>query len=233
MTFPGGQTLADDILALIRGRRSVRSYTSEPVEEATLLQLIEAGRWAPSAANGQPWSFITVRSPETIRLLGNLADFVLFNSHVRRARAIIVVCADPRGSRYYQMDCALAVQNILLTAHAQGLGGCFVGAFDEEGIKRALAVPGYLRIVGLVTLGWPAEDPATPPRLALEEILKHETYSGNRPPSIPRRLTNAVMFSLAKRVFRRRRAGRQNAARQGQGGDRLSPGGPADKEGPG
>ena len=216
-------------LEWIRGRRSIRAYTDEPVEEATLLQLIDAARWAPSAANGQPWSFVLVRHPETIRALGNLADFVVFNGHVRRSPAIIVICADPRGSYYYQMDCAFAAQNILLAAHALGLGSCFVGGFDEAGVKEVLEIPKHLEVLGLVTLGRPAEDPVPPPRLGLDEIVRRETYSGGRPPSIVRRLTNAGTFSLAKRVLGLHRSRARKGARPGAGKEAPTAGSAAGK----
>lgn len=197
--------MTGDLLALIRSRRSVRAYTAEPVPEELLLQLIDAARWAPSAVNGQPWSFVLVTAGQAITLLGNLADGVVFNRHVRRAAAIIAICADPRGNRYYQMDCAFAAQNILLAAHALGLGACFIGAFDEPGIKAVLEVPVHLRVVGLISLGWPAEAPAAPPRLRVEEVLRRSTYAGGKAPTLARRATNAGVFSLLKR-FRRRRA---------------------------
>lgn len=192
--------MADNLIELIRSRRSVRAYTEDPVPEATLLKLIEAARWAPSAVNGQPWSFVLVTDPETTAVLGNLADFMVFNRHVRRARAIIVICADPRANRYYQMDCAFAAQNILLAGHALGLGACFVGAFDEHGVKEALAVPAHLRVVGLVTIGWPAETPAAPPRLGIDEILRRDTYSGGSAPGLARRAANSGLFSLLRRI---------------------------------
>jgi len=194
-----------DLFELIRSRRSVRAYTAEALPKEELLTLIDAARWAPSAVNGQPWSFVLVTRPDIIRLLGSLTDYLVVNRHVRRAAAIIVVCADPRGSRYYRMDCAFAAQNILLGAHGLGLGACFVGAFDEEGVKEALDVPDHLRVTGLITLGRPAEEPAAPPRLAVREITRWETYSGGRAPTLARRLINAGAFSLLKRIKRRRR----------------------------
>lgn len=195
-----------DLLPLLRARRSVRAYREGEIPKELLMKLFEAARWAPSAVNSQPWSFILVRNPETIAAIGSLADFVLYNTHVRHSTAIIVICADPRPNRYYQMDCAFAAQNILLEAHSLGIGACFIGAFDEPAIKELLAVPERLRLTGLVTLGWPRPDdePAPPPRLSLDEILRFESYTGS-PPSAWRRATNAGVFSLAKRLSRRRR----------------------------
>ncbi len=194
-----------DLLDTIRSRRTVRVYEAREIPEEMLLKLVEAARWAPSAVNSQPWSFVLVRNRESIATIGDLADRVLFNTHVRRSAAIVVICADPRGNRYYAMDCAFAAQNMLLEAHALGLGACFVGAFNEAGTKKLLAVPEVLRVVGMVTLGWPAEEPPPPPRLALAEILRLESYTGQRPPSRWRRATNAASFSLAKRFARHRR----------------------------
>lgn len=193
-----------DLLHLLRSRRSIRAYTGREIPEDLLLKLIEAARWAPSAVNSQPWSFVLIRDPRTIAAIGDLADFVLFNTHIRRSTAIIAICADPRTNRYHQLDCAFAAQNILLEAHFLGIGACFVGAFDEPGIREFLAIPEPLRLMGLITLGWPAEDPAPPPRLALSEVLRFETYAGERAPSAWRRATNAGVFSLIKRFTRRK-----------------------------
>jgi nitroreductase len=203
----------------MRSRRSVRSYREGEIPEQSLLKLIEAARWAPSAANSQPWSFILVREPETIAALGALADQVLYNTHIRQSTAIIVICADPRPNRYYQMDCAFAAQNILLEAHSLGIGACFIGAFDETAIKELLDVPQQLRLTGLITLGWPDEEPAPPPRLGLDEILRLESYTGKRPPSAWRRATNAGMFSLAKRLTRRKRRASRGHENDASAGD--------------
>jgi nitroreductase len=185
----------------MRARRSIRAYTDREVPDELLRRLVEAARWAPSAVNSQPWSFVAVKEPGLVAAIGGLADFGVFNGHVRRSRAIIVICSDPRGNPYHDRDCAFAAQNILLEAHALGLGACYVGAFRAAGIKALLDVPDALEITGLVTLGWPAEWPDPPPRLGLDEILKVETYTG-APPTRWRRLTQTGFLSLWKRVRR-------------------------------
>ena len=152
-----------DLWTVIEGRYSVRHFVPAKVSESTVQRILEAGIRAPSAGNRQPWHFIVVRNAEVKRALATAAygqDFVA------AAPVVIVVCADPersatrygdRGRELYCLqDTAAAVEHILLAATALGLGGCWVGAFDEKAAARALGLPGHLRPVALVPIGQPA-----------------------------------------------------------------------------
>jgi len=172
-----------DILNLIKSRRSIRSFKPDPIPKEDLMKVLEAARWAPSAGNCQPWDFIVVTRDDLKR---RLAIAALGQFWITEAPVIIVVCANiPRtawryGERgrslYVIQDTAAATQNILLTAHALGYGTCWVGAFDEEEVKRALNIPRDVRPVAIIPLGKPNEKPIAPPRIPLEEIIHWETY---------------------------------------------------------
>ncbi len=170
----------DEVLeGLIRGRRSVRRFSNQPVSAEHLARLVEAFRWAPSAGNAQPWRLIVVRSAE---LRHGLATSALSQRFVEQAPVVFVVCADlerarqtygDRGASLYCLqDTAAATQNLLLMAHALGLGACWVGAFRESMVAELLSVPRHLRPVAMVPVGWPDDRPCPPVRREAAEFLE-------------------------------------------------------------
>ncbi len=169
--------LAPALEDLLRRRRSVRTFTPEAVPRAHLERVLRAGIEAPSAGNVQPWRFVVVRRPSARQLLARAAwdqDFVA------AAPAVIAVCADlaraeaaygARGRELYCVqDGAAAAANMLLMAEAQGLGACWVGAFDEAQVRAALQLDDQVRPLALLPVGWPAERPTRPPRHAPEAV---------------------------------------------------------------
>lgn len=172
-----------DLFKAIKQRRSVRAYTREDVPEEEVKKLIEAARWAPSAGNIQPWRFVIVRDT---KIKQKLAEAALNQTFIEEAPVVIVVCADEvrssqgygnRGATLYCIqDTAVATQNILLAAHALGLGTCWVGAFREELVKKALNAPMNMRPVAIIPVGHAAERPRAPSRRSLEEIVHYETF---------------------------------------------------------
>ncbi|MFW9927481.1 MAG: nitroreductase family protein, partial [Candidatus Thorarchaeota archaeon] len=107
-----------DTLKTIRDRRSIRKYRSDVVDDRALETILEAGRWAPSASNKQPWHFIVIKNPEMRRKLADIHDYGRF---MRESPVVIVVLGDPKKHpRYHLADPHQAVQNMLLAAHAQG-----------------------------------------------------------------------------------------------------------------
>jgi nitroreductase len=145
---------------VIDTRLSVRNYSDTPVQEQKLEQILECARWAPSWANKQCWSFIVVKNKDMIEALSK-AGFV--NKWLKAAPVIIVACANPElsGSRngmdYYLVDVAIAMEHLILAAADQGLGSCWIGAFDEAKVKSLLAIPDHIRVVALTPIGYPAE----------------------------------------------------------------------------
>jgi nitroreductase len=153
-----------DFWEVLESRRSVRDFDSSvAVSPESVERLLQAARQAPSAGNRQPWHFYVVRDPATRQ---GLAGAAYGQSFVAGAPVIIVVCADPERSaaRYAQrgrelyclQDTAAAAEHILLAAVALGLGGCWVGAFDESRAAKVLALPRHLRPVAILPIGKPA-----------------------------------------------------------------------------
>jgi nitroreductase len=172
-----------EVLEAIKGRRSIRFFTNQPVSKEEIKTLIDAARHAPSAGNIQPWEFIIVKEAE---IKHKLAVAALNQTHVEEAPVVIVVCANPDVSRsgygsrgatlYCVQDTAAATQNILLTAYSMGLGTCWVGAFEEEEIKKALGIPDDMRPVAMIPVGYGKGNPPKHPRRALNEIIHRDKY---------------------------------------------------------
>jgi nitroreductase len=178
----------------IKNRRSIRRYKADPVDDAKIEAILEAGRWAPSWSNTQCWRFIVVRDPAIkSRLAATLNDISLPGREIpnpastafEMAPVVIAVCAEmgKSGCRHgspgeyvtdkgdwYMFDTALAVQNMVLTAHALGLGTVIIGAFDSARAEKALGVPEGYRLVVLFPVGVPEQPGRTPPRKELPEI---------------------------------------------------------------
>ena len=173
-----------DLYETLQNRRSVRKYEPDPVPDDKLKKLLEAARMAPSWNNQQCWKFIVVRDPERKK---KLAESMPDDNPARKAVGetapiVLVLCADPKasgyqdGKDYYLLDAGLAMQQLMLAAHAEDLGTCWVAWFDEEKTRAACAVPGDYRVVALTPLGVPAKDPSPRPRKSLEEIAFEEQW---------------------------------------------------------
>jgi len=146
------------MLDLIKKRRSIRKYTSEPVSDGDIRTLLEAAMAAPSANNSQPWEFIVVRD-EGLRQ--ELAETHTWSKMCRGAPVVFVVCGDPGRSEHWVEDTSAATQNLLLAVTALDLGAVWVGVYPrlerEKHVKRALGIPEQLRVLCLVPVGHPAE----------------------------------------------------------------------------
>jgi nitroreductase len=194
----------------IKERRSVRAYRDEPVPEELLQRVLEAARWAPSGVNAQPWHFVVVRDKKNREFLSAHSRFLFVrNRHISEAPVSIIICGDPRRSKWYWADCSLAGANIMLAAHALGLGTCWIGIFDAPAIKKYFAIPDPLEIVAIITLGYPEEMPDPPTRLPLEKIVHYESFDPSHAPSpvdvVTRTGPLTVARKILKLIFRRER----------------------------
>ncbi len=169
-----------EVLEIIRRRRSIRRYKPDPVPEDKLRKVLEAARLAPSAANRQPWKFIVVRSPEVKEMLKEAYPASWFIS----APVIIVACALPReawvrndGEEYWKVDVSIAMEHLVLEAVEEGLGTCWIGAFDEEAVKKVLGIPHDVRVVAMTPLGYPAESKEpVKDRKSLDKIVSYDHW---------------------------------------------------------
>jgi nitroreductase len=181
-----------ELMEAITERRSVRSYTSDLIPEAKLQKVLEGIRWAPSWANTQCWEIIVVRELETKKkLLETLSPTNPAREAIVQAPVTLVVIAiegragfkkgeasTDKGD-WYMFDCGLAMQNLCLAAHAEGLGTVIVGVFDAVKVAAILKVPPGKVVVTMTPVGLPERVPAPPKRKALEEFVYHEHYGSH------------------------------------------------------
>jgi len=168
-----------DVLSAIQGRRSIRQYSSQPIEDIKLNKVLEAARLSPSASNRQSWKFVIVKDNETRANLAEAAGGQLF---VGQAPVILVACGtDPDsimmcGQHRYTVDLSIATAYMILEAYEQGLGTCWLGSFDEKRVKEILGIPEGIRVVAMTPLGYPTDSPAERPRKNLDKIVCYERY---------------------------------------------------------
>jgi len=163
-----------DFFEVVRNRRSIRKYRKEPIQDERLAMIFEAARIAPSAANRQPWRFVVVQDTDRKKALARAANNQMFLSE---AAAIVAAVADPEvSSRWHEKDAMIAVEHMVLAATALGYGTCWIGAFEEDSVKRLLKIPERIRVVALLPIGVPNEAPASKPRKELHEIFFGEEW---------------------------------------------------------
>jgi nitroreductase len=176
----GDRVAPDALLDLMRSRRSVRRYLAKPVPDEMLQQVLEAGRWAPSAGNQQPWAFIVVQDDEMRQKVAQHATYYLArHARVEEAPLLIVLCGQPgsrMGEQFLRGEVGMAGMQMMLQAHALGLGTCWVDGLNRDAIADVLEIPPYMQIVGLLTVGYTAETPPATPRKPLFEIVHYEVY---------------------------------------------------------
>lgn len=195
---------ADIVLDNIKTRRSVRKYSELQISDDDMRTIIEAGRWAPSGANAQPWQFIIVRDKTVIKSIGEACYYSVFKSrHVGEASALIVIVADPESkSATYLQDSTIAGTNMTLMAHALAIGSCWIGAFEDETIHHILSIPDRLTIAALISFGYAASEPHVTPRLEQEDIVHLNAYSGSKPVAPFRRAVRSGPLSVIRQIIR-------------------------------
>jgi len=174
-----------DTFECIKARRAVRKYLNKPVTWDDISNITEAGRYAPSAGNLQNWKFIVVLDKDKRKAL---AEAALKQYWMESAPVHIVIVSEPqkaeryygaRGERLYSVqNCAAAAQNMVLEAQNLGLATCWVGAFEEEMVKRVLNIPPEARPQIILTLGYAAEQPDKPAKLPPEVITWYNKWRG-------------------------------------------------------
>lgn len=178
-----------DILGIIKVRRSIRRFKSDPVPLEALIKLLEAARWAPSWSNTQCWRFIVVTDLELKRRMAEVLASNRGALAAGQAPIIIVTCAETGRAGYmqgqkvtdkdewYMFDVASALENLLLTACSLGLGTLHIGNFDPKKIEEMLDVPDGFRVVVMTLVGYSDEEPEPPARREIAEITFRDRFS--------------------------------------------------------
>jgi nitroreductase len=166
-----------DLYEAIRLRYFVRSYLNKAVEQEKLDRILDAARLAPSGSNRQPWKFVVVRDAETRKKLipacsnqefVGQAPVVIAGVGLMPDR--IMSCGVPGDP----VDVAIAMEHVALAATAEGLGTCWIGAFDQDEIRALLGVPANAKVIEVMTLGYPADHPRLKTRKAMKELVCYD-----------------------------------------------------------
>lgn len=163
-----------EVFEAILTRRSIRKYQRKPVGDDVVRQLLTAAMSAPSARNSQPWEFVVLTDRATLEKASRVNPYA---GMAAEAPLAIVVCADPRretSSGYWMVDCAAAVENMLLAAHGLGLGAVWTGIYPRperiSGFRQLLGVPEAVVPHTMVVVGYPAEERAAEERFDGERV---------------------------------------------------------------
>lgn len=174
---------SNEVLKTIRERRSIFKYKDEDVSNENIETILEAGRWAPSFANLQPWNFVVVKDKETKKKLYKIARRVtLFREGIEEAPVVIAIAVDQEVDPNHFVEAgAVASQNMALAAHSLGLSSYWIGVFDigseknsaEKDVVEALDLGDDARVISLLPVGKPDQE-RTGERKDLEEIVIRE-----------------------------------------------------------
>lgn len=146
-----------DIFEALKTRRSIRTFTDEPISDEDINELLKCAMLAPSAKNQQPWHFMVIRDAGTRQILSQTTPYTKMAAD---APVIIVVCGDPTGleaGAFWAQDCAAATENLLLAARGKNIGAVWCGIFPigerEEKLRQTLQIPQNVHPLGMVCLG--------------------------------------------------------------------------------
>lgn len=159
--------MVDSVFDTIKKRRTIHRFEDKPVDEEKIKKILNAGRWAPSWTNSQPWKFAIIRDQETKDEISEVVATV-FNKAIREAPVSIVIGVNPKDDPFhYVEDGAAATQNMALMAESLGLGSAWIGIFSlpekdessEEVVKEVVGLPKNLRIISILPVGYPKKIP--------------------------------------------------------------------------
>ncbi|MFH8606958.1 nitroreductase family protein [Streptomyces sp. NPDC018029] len=178
-----GDALSPESFAqIVRTRSAVRSYTSDPIEDRVLEELLDAMLSAPTGSNAQAWSFVVVRDAVALRRLRAFSPGL-----VGKPRVVVVACVDGGRLDLASHDGApelcvtMAVNTLLLTAHAYGLGACPVTSFRAGVLRVLLGIPADIEPVFMVPMGHPAGERQMSKRRPRSEVISYEVFGQHTP----------------------------------------------------
>jgi len=163
-----------DALEAIHTRRSIREYEDRPVPDELVREIIAAAMSAPSAGNSRPWQFVAITDRD---LLGRIPQIHPYAAMAARAPLAVLICGDLSLEQYpgnWIADCSAATQNLLLAAHAEGLGAVWTGVYPDqarvENFRKLLDLPEHIVPLALVPVGYPTHQPGRQDRYEEEKI---------------------------------------------------------------
>jgi len=163
------------IFDIIKSRRSIRRFLDKPIPIEELQVLLEAARWAPSGGNSQPWAFVVIQEPASVRKVKMFSPGIGGDP-----AALLIVCSDQSAEASTAiMDISMAAQNMMLVATDKGLGSCVIRGFNQKALQTLLNLPSHVMPELIITLGYPAKPAQIPSRRPIEELVHWEEYGGH------------------------------------------------------
>ncbi len=161
----------EEFLEFIKNRRSIRSFQDKQVPDNEVQMILEAGRWAPSASNKQPWEFYIIRDKE---ILKEISKNAIYGRHIKRAPfAIAIVGKKTTSPNYYIQDTSLVSMNMMLMAWSMGIGTCWIGSMNREKVKEILHLGKDDYLLTILPMGYiKGNIPKPTLRAALDQIKK-------------------------------------------------------------
>lgn len=173
---PAAGDATQAVIENIMTRTSIREFTDQPVAKDTLDNIVKAGMAAPSAVNSQPWAFVVV----TEKAMLDSLNAVHSHANLKTAKAAILVCGnmdkamEGDGREFWVQDCSAATENILLAAHAYGLGAVWCGVYPIQervkAVQEVMGMPESIVPLNIITMGYPAENPEPKDKFKTENI---------------------------------------------------------------
>jgi len=186
------------VFELIKTRRSVRKFRQDPISLEKLLKLVEAARFAPSAANIQPCEYVIVNSREKVNQIFPLLKWAGYihphgipGKGEEPSAYIAVLISLKKKKKKGEVDASAAIQNMLLTAWELGIGSCWIKSVKRRSIKKILRIPHNVQLDSVIAFGYPAENPVT--EEAAESIKYYKDDKGIL--HVPKRSLSSIVFN--------------------------------------
>lgn len=162
---------SEELLEFIKHRRSIRSFQDKQIQDNEIEKILEAGRWAPSASNKQPWQFIVIKDRDFIIKVAKIASYGKF---IKEAPVLIAIIGKTQISpKWYIIDTSLVTMNMMLMAWSMGIGTCWIGAMNRDKARQILELKDSDYVATILPFGYiKGNIPLPTPRKSKEEIVK-------------------------------------------------------------
>lgn len=160
-----------EVLEAIKIRRSVRSFDGMPIPDEDAIKILDAGRLSPSGGNRQPWTFIYINEPETLRMVKNCSP-----GFYGEASAAVIMGVENGNRTINLLDIGFAAENMILAAQSLGIGSCAIASFIKDSIRRVVDAPDGWEPILIISFGYPDKTPRIPPKKSLSEITYINSY---------------------------------------------------------
>jgi len=162
---------SEDILQLMKERRSIRAFKEDPIPDEAIEKILEAARWCQSASNTQPWRFIVIKNKDLIK---KLSRFAVYGSFVKQAPVVIAIIANKETApNWYIHDTSMVSHQICLMVWSLGLGTCWIGTMDRDKAGELLGLRAEEHLTTILPIGYPKSIPNATPRKELQELVSY------------------------------------------------------------